>query len=91
MPYRITSIEAVRYPVLRVTFEDGLCGEYDVTRWIGRGSVSEPLKNQDYFKTVEIAPNGRSFGWNLEGYGKEVDFCADATRFKIEAALVEGC
>jgi hypothetical protein len=34
--YRIKSVEAVRYPVLRVTFDDGLSGEYDLADLMGR-------------------------------------------------------
>ena len=38
--YRIKSVEVVRYPVLRVTFDDGLSGEYDLTDLIARGRSS---------------------------------------------------
>ena len=29
---RLREVEVVRYPVLRVTFDDGLSGEYDSAR-----------------------------------------------------------
>jgi hypothetical protein len=89
MNYRIKAVEAVRYPVLLVTFDDGLSGEYDLTDWIGRGPASDPLKDPDYFKTVAVADYGHSFGWNLDDEGHEIDFCPDATRIRIETAMVE--
>ena len=89
MKYRIKDVEVVRYPVLQVTFDDGLAGEYDLTDWIGRGVVSRPLEDHAYFKTVSVAANGRSFGWNLADEGHEIDFDADATRIAIETAKVE--
>jgi len=89
MKYRIKGVEAVRYPVLRVTFDDGLSGEYDLTDWIERGAASSPLKDRAYFETVGVAPSGRSFGWKLDEVGHEIDFCPDETRIAIETALVE--
>lgn len=87
--YRIASVEAVRYPVLRVTFDDGLSGEYDLTHLIGQGPIFEPLKHEAYFRTVAVAPYGRSFGWNLDDEGNEIDFCPDSTRITIETRMVE--
>ncbi|MDP3411261.1 DUF2442 domain-containing protein [Bosea sp. (in: a-proteobacteria)] len=89
MRYRIKDVAAVRYPVLRVTFDDGLSGEYDLTDWIERGAASSPLKDRAYFETVAVAPQGRSFGWNLDKAGHEIDFCPDEARIAIETALVE--
>ncbi len=89
MRYRIKDVEAVRYPVLRVTFDDGLSGEYDLTDWIESAAASSPLKDRAYFETVTVAPDGRSFGWNLHQAGHEIDFCPDEARITIETALVE--
>lgn len=89
MKYRIEDVEAVRYPVVRVTFDDGLSGEYDLTGSTGRGETPSPLKDPAYFKTVAVGPDGRSFGWNLDEVGHEIDFCPDATRITIESAIVE--
>jgi Protein of unknown function (DUF2442) len=87
--YRIKSVEAVRYPVLRVTFDDGLSGEYDLSDLIARGSVFAPLKDEAYFRNVAVAQHGHSFGWNLDQEGEEIDFCPDATRIRIETQIVE--
>jgi hypothetical protein len=84
MKYRIKSVEVVRYPVLRVTFDDGLSGEYDLTDLIARGPVFAPLKDEAYFRTVAVGEYGHTFGWNLDDLGNEIDFCPSSTRIKIE-------
>ena len=89
MNYRIKSVEAVRYPVLRVTFDDGLSGEYDLTDSIARGRIFAPLKDEEFFRKVAVAEHGHSFGWNLDQEGQEIDFCPDATRIGIETQIVE--
>ena len=87
--YRIKSVEVVRYPVLRVTFDDGLSGEYDLTDLIARGPVFAPLKDEAYFRTVAVGEYAHTFGWNLDDLGNEIDFCPDATRILIETHKVE--
>jgi hypothetical protein len=87
--YRIKSVEVVRYPVLRVTFDDGLSGEYELTDLIARGPVFAPLKDEAYFRTVAVGEYGHTFGWNLDDLGNEIDFCPDATRILIETQKVE--
>ena len=89
MNYRIKHVEAVRYPVVRVTFDDDLSGEYDLSAVIDDGPIFGRLKDQDYFRTVAAAPDGRTFGWNLMELGKEIDFCPDAVRIAIETHMVE--
>jgi hypothetical protein len=87
--YRVKSVEVMRYPVLRVTFDDGLSGEYDLTDLIARGPVFAPLKDEAYFRTVAVGEYGHTFGWNLDDLGNEIDFCPDATRILIETQKVE--
>jgi len=90
--YRIKSVEVVRYPVLRVTFDDGLSGEYDLTDMIAKGPAFAPLKDESYFKNVAnvaVGDHGHTFGWNLDDIGHEIDFCPDATRIRIETQKVE--
>jgi hypothetical protein len=91
MNYRIKSVEVVRYPVLRVTFDDGLSGEYDLSDLIADGPAFAPLKDQDYFNTVSdsVGDHGYTFGWNLDDLGHEIDFCPDSTRILIETQKVE--
>lgn len=89
MKHRIKCAEAVRYPVLRITFDDGLSGEYDLTSVIETAPTFAPLRNEAYFRTVSVAPDGHTFGWNLDEFGHELDFCPDATRIHIETRIVE--
>ncbi len=89
MNYRIKSVEVVRYPVLRVTFDDGLSGEYDLSDLIARGPVFAPLKDKAFFDKVSVGEHGHTFGWNLDDLGHEIDFCPDATRIRIETQKVE--
>ena len=84
MNYRIADVSVVRYPVLKITFSDGLSGEYDLSELIARGPVFAPLKDEAYFAQVAVGARGSTFGWNLDDPGNELDFCPDATRIKIE-------
>ena len=88
MKYRIRSVQVPRYPVLLVTFDDGLSGEIDLSDEIGSGGIYEPLIDEDYFRTVKVDEFGHTFGWNLDQPGKEIDFCPDTARIDIEAAIV---
>ncbi len=88
MNYRIADVSVVRYPVLQVTFDDGLSGEYDLSHLIAKGPVFEPLKDEAFFAQVAVDPQGGTFGWNLNDPGHEIDFCPDATRIKIEEQKV---
>ena len=56
---------------------------------IARGPVFAPLKDEAYFREVAVAQHGRSFGWNLDQEGEEIDLCPDATRIRIETQIVE--
>ena len=88
MNYRITDVSVVRYPVLKVTFNDGLSGEYDLSEMIANGPMFEPLRDSDYFAQVSVDSYGHTFGWNLNDFGNEIDFCPDATRIRIEEQKV---
>ena len=79
----------MRYPVLRVTFDDGLSGEYDLSDMIAKGPAFARLKDAAYFNTVAVGEHGHTFGWNLDDLGNEIDFCPDATRTLIETQKVE--
>lgn len=89
MKYRIKSVEVARYPVLRVTFDDGLSGEYDLSEAIAHGPVFERLKDPKFFAEVAAGEHGHTFGWNLDDVGDEIDFCPDATRIRLETQLVD--
>jgi len=88
MKYILASVEVVRYPLLRVTFSDGFSGEYDLTDMIHHDTLFAPLINKGYFASVRVKEDGRSFGWNLDKIGHEIEFCADATRVMLETQAV---
>jgi hypothetical protein len=87
--YRITAVEPVRHPVLKITYEDGYSGEYDLSGFISRAPLFERLNDPEYFRTVTLGDQGRSFGWSLEEIGEEIDFCPDATRITLETQDVQ--
>jgi hypothetical protein len=87
--YTVKSVEAVRYPVLRLVYEDGLTGELDLSDTIGTGVAFARLRDPEYFKQVAVAEGGHAFGWNLDELGHEIDFCADSARIDIETQIVE--
>jgi hypothetical protein len=86
--YRITRLDILTYPVVRLTFDDGLVGNIDLGGDIQRGQIFAPLKDEATFRQVALADDGRSFGWNLDVIGSEIDLGADAARADIETALV---
>ncbi|SFL90287.1 DUF2442 domain-containing protein [Methylobacterium pseudosasicola] len=88
--HRIASVEPLQYPTLRVTFDDGVSGILDLSDLIAEGAIFAPLKDEAYFRTVAVGEGGRTFGWNLEAVGQEIDLCPDATRIRIETQIVEG-
>ncbi|HUZ16320.1 MAG TPA: DUF2442 domain-containing protein [Gaiellaceae bacterium] len=49
----VTAVEAVSDHRLRVSFEDGVAGELDLSGWEWRG-VFEPLADPAYFRRVRV-------------------------------------
>ncbi|KIZ46205.1 MULTISPECIES: DUF2442 domain-containing protein [Rhodopseudomonas] len=88
MNYRIADVSVLRYPVLRITFDDGLSGEYDLSDMIANGPAFARLRDEAFFAGVAVDPDGHTFGWNLNDIGNEIDFCPDATRILIETQEV---
>ncbi len=86
--YRVAAAKAVRFPVLQITFEDGLTGEIDLSGDIKPGSLFEPLADRALFDRVAVATGGRSVGWRLETIGHEIDLGADSLRIDIETKHV---
>ena len=82
--HHVVSVEVVRYPVVRVVYDDGFSGEYDLSDLIANGPAFALLQDREYFKTVSVAPYGHTFGWNLDVIGEEIDFCIDSVRIDIE-------
>ena len=57
----VTSIEYRGGHVFRVRFDDGLEGDVDLGRYVGRGPVFEPLKDPDFFRRARI--EGGTVAW----------------------------
>jgi hypothetical protein len=87
--HRISRVEALRHPVVRVTFDDGLAGELDLTDEIATQPLFAPLRDEALFQAVAVDETGRSFGWNVREPGEEIDLCADAVRIHCETRIVE--
>jgi len=85
--YKITKVEVPRHPVVRLTYDDGFSGEVDFADTVSRGGVMAGLADPALFRQVQIGEDGRSLGW-INPEGEEVDFCADALRFKAEEQVV---
>ena len=87
--HRVASVETLGYPTLKVTFDDGIEGVLDLSESIADRAAFAPLKDEAYFRTVMLSEDGRTFGWNLDDVGHEIDLCPDATRIQIETQIVE--
>jgi Protein of unknown function (DUF2442) len=85
--HRITRVDVPRYPVLRLTFDDGFAGEVDFSGTIAEGGIMASLRDPVIFAGAKIGDGGRSLGW-LDAQGDVVDFCADSLRFKAEEHVV---
>ena len=85
--YKIVTIEVPRYPVLRLTYDDGFSGEVDFADVLARGGVMTFLADPTVFGRVKLGEDGRSLGW-VDSEGNDIDFCADALRFKAEEQVV---
>jgi hypothetical protein len=88
MNHSIASVAVVRYPVVRVTFDDGFAGDYDMSDLVAKGRMFAPLRDEDVFGRVAVGEDGSTFGWNLDDTGNEIDFCPDATRVLLETEAV---
>ena len=88
-PHRIAKVETIRHPVVQVTFDDGLSGEYDLTELLARGPVFAPLKDETFFRAVTVAPDGRSFEWKPRPRGSRDRLLPGSPRIAIETGMVE--
>ena len=85
---KIKSATVVRYPVVRIVFDDGVEGEIDHSDHVANGQMFEPLRDRKLFDLVAVDEYGHSYGWNLHNEGDEIDFGADSTRTRIETQIV---
>lgn len=73
---KIIKITHIKNYILEISFDDNCVKQFDFEKLIVFKGIAEQLKEIDYFKTVEIINDGRSFGWD-NGY----DCCADWVRY----------
>jgi len=73
---KITNIRHVKDYILDVAFDDSCVKQFDFQQLVKFEGIAEPLKNVEYFKTVKILNDGRSFGWE-----NNYDCCADWARY----------
>jgi hypothetical protein len=86
--WRITEVAPLAHGIVRVTFSDGVTGDYDLRAILSSGPMFRDLADADFFQTVAVGAHGRSFGWRLDQIGHEIDFCADTARAQIETDAV---
>jgi len=76
---RIVRLSVPRPFVLLVEFEDGVCGEYDMTDRL-HGPVFEPLRDAATFAQVRLAE------WGAPVWPSGVDIAPDALYDRLRAA-----
>ncbi len=89
MRHKLTHVTVPTYPVLSITFDDGLTGEIDLGQDIATKPIFADLKEPSFFKQVAIDKYGTSLGWRLDDLGNEIDLSADGLRNDIETAIVK--
>ena len=57
--YSIVEATVSEYPLIYLKFDDGLEGDYDLSAYIAKGPMFEPLKNVEFFQHVKIGESGR--------------------------------
>jgi len=62
MPIAILKAEPLGGYLLRLTFNDGLVREVDCS-FLLHGTLGEPLRDLDYFRSVEVDPEARTIVW----------------------------
>jgi hypothetical protein len=60
---------------LRITWDDGVCRDVDVSAWMKRHVLLEMLNDPDVFRDVSVANNGGGVE-----FANGADFCAQARR-----------
>ena len=88
MRHRLTDVHVINYPILSVTFEDGLSGEIDLRNDIANKPMFAELKDEKFFNTVTVGVDGSCMGWKLDHVFEEIDFSADGLRTDIETQVV---
>jgi hypothetical protein len=59
----VTELDVLEGSVLRVTFDDGLTGDVDLSSLPERGPVFEPLRDRHFFAQAYVDPKTRTVSW----------------------------
>jgi hypothetical protein len=62
MTLRITAVESLEGHNLRLTFNDGLVRDVDLTPLL-QGPLGEPLRDPEYFRQVRVDDEARTIVW----------------------------
>jgi hypothetical protein len=57
----LVDVRHVRDHVVYLCFDDGLAGEVDLSGYVGRGPIFQPLADESFFKQVSI--QGGTLAW----------------------------
>jgi Protein of unknown function (DUF2442) len=89
MRHKLTHVAVKVYPVLTVTFDDGISGDIDLSEDIANRPIFAELKDRQFFEAVEVDKQGYCLGWRLDDVGNEIDLSADGLRNDVETAIVK--
>jgi hypothetical protein len=83
--WKLNDVTAVEYRhdcTCRVAFDDGLEGDVDLTEFVGRGPVFEPLRDPGFFRQARV--EGGTIGWP-----NGADIAPEVLYERLERALAE--
>jgi hypothetical protein len=60
---RVTEARALKDYWLRLTFDDGLTGDVDLSELPDKGPVFQPLRGRDFFALVGVNPDTHTVEW----------------------------
>lgn len=86
--YRLVRAEPIGPRPLRLTFDNGFAGDYDLSQFCQLPAGAR-LRDPDFFQKVAVSCDGASLGWCLDAIGEEIDFGAEAARIDLERLEVE--
>jgi hypothetical protein len=87
VPLRITTVEPLEDHSLRLTFNDGLVRDVDLSPLL-HGPLGEPLRNLDYFRQVRVDADSRTIVWP-NGLDPDPDMLHDDYRLTSRPATVD--
>jgi len=59
----VTSVEVLAHYKLRLSFNDGLVRDVDLSYLQDRGPIFEPLRDPTFFASVRVDPEARTVVW----------------------------